>query len=190
MPVDDPVADALLGDSYERIRVERRVYLRYALPRKVAWQSYMLIALAAVLPIVALLPTNIRSEFVPDVTAATPKISFLALVALVLVTATGIGHLFVAWRTRRDLDERTARELFTLENVCSLLGFATGGFAVGTTHGLVLLGFGPFDAYLAIGGGNPFVSSTLAPPLGVVALAALVAGVGLRTAAAWLPKRD
>jgi hypothetical protein len=189
MPADDPIADALLDDSYERIRVERSVYLRYPLSRKVAWQSHMLIALAAILPLAALLPTSLRREFLPVVSAARPKLAFLALVALVVVAATALGHIFVAWQTKRDLDEQTARELFTLENVCSLLGFATGGFAVGATYALVLLGFGPLQTYVAAGGGNPFVQSTLAPPLGVVALTALVVGVALRTAAAWLPTR-
>ena len=185
--MDDSITDAILGGEYQRIRVERRVYLRYPLPRKVAWQSYMLLSIAAVFPLVAFLPAGVREQYLPVVATSTPKIAFVILFGLVLTTTTAVGHLFVAWRTRDGVDEATASDLVTLENACSLLGFATAGVAVGVSHAFVLLGYGPLDAYVALGGGNPFVSSPIAPPLWAVTLLALVLGVCLRTAAAWAP---
>jgi hypothetical protein len=189
MPVEDPITDAILGDGYERLRVESYVYLRYALRRKVAWQSYMLLSVAAILPVATLLPPDVRQEYLPVVATSTPKLAFVAFVAVVLIVGTAVGHLFVGWRTREDLDERTAKSLLTLENACSLVGFATAGLALGVSHGLVLLGFGPLNTYVALGGGNPFVASTFAPPIWFLSLSALVFGVSLRTAAAWLPRR-
>lgn len=189
MGVDDPIADAVLSDGYRRIRVESRVYMRYALRRKVAWQSYMLLAAAALFPVTALLPSEVRREYLPVVATSTPKFAFVAVVAVALVAATAVGHLFVGWRARDDIDERTARSLVTLESACSLVGFATAGFALAASFALLLLGFGPLDAYVALGGGNPFATSTLAPPVRLLSLSALAAGVTLRTAAAWLPGR-
>ena len=147
----------------------------------------MLLSVAAILPLAAFLPVGVREQYLPVVATSTPKIAFVALVGLVLATLTALGHLFVAWRTRTDVDEATARDLVTLENACSLLGFATAGVAIAVSHAFVLLGYGPLDAYVALGGGNPFVSSAIAPPLWAVALLALALGVSLRLAAAWVP---
>ena len=192
---DDPIAERLLSDSpYERLRARQFSYFAQPIDRKLALQSYLLFALAAILPLLAVFPPALRRTYFADVATASPKLAFVALVAVVFVAGTGIGHAVVehARLRLRPLDERQARELVTVETMCSMLGFGTGGFATLATYLLVALGFGgerALDALLAAGGGNPFAPSNLGVTVGTVAVLALVSGVALQTLSAHLHVR-
>ena len=49
---NDPIADALLGEStYERLRVERYALIKRRIPQKLVYQSGLLLALALIVPI-------------------------------------------------------------------------------------------------------------------------------------------
>lgn len=190
MPVDDPITERLLSDSpYERLRARQFSYFARPIDQKLAWQSYLLFALAALLPVLAAFPPGIRRTYFTDVATASPKLAFVALVAVVFVAATGLGHALVehARIHLRPLDEYQARELVTFETLCSMLGFGTGGLATVSTYALVVLGFGgerALDAFLAVGGGNPYAESSLGVTVGTVAVLALVSGVVLQVLSA------
>jgi hypothetical protein len=190
--IDDPLAEKLLSDSpYDRLRARQFSYFRQPIDRKVAWQSYLLFALAAFLPVLSLVPSSIRLTYLGDVATASPKVAFIALVAVVFVAGTGVGHALVGHfrLRRRPLDERQARELVTFEAVFSMLGFGTGGLATLTTYALVLVAFGGEEVLarlLAAGGGNPFAPNDLGVTVGMVTVVALVAGVVLQTVSAHL----
>lgn len=78
MPVDDPIAEALTSDSaYERLRAREFGVLRRAIHEKLAWQSYLLLALAALLPLAAFGANPF--EQVPDAVS----IGTLAITAMV-----------------------------------------------------------------------------------------------------------
>jgi hypothetical protein len=191
--IDDPIADALLGDStYQRVRAERWGWFKQPIPKKLAWQSYLLFALAAVLPLTAALPAGVRESPLSDVASTSPKIALLAMVAAVLVAATGLGHAGVGLRRfslEPSLTEVQALELFNLESLCSLVGFLTGGFATLVTYVFLLVGFGGVEAletYVAAGGGNPFATSTLGVDVASVAVFAMVGAVVLRLLSTYL----
>lgn len=192
---DDPIAERVLSDSpYERLQARQFSYFAQPIDRKLALQSYLLFALAALLPIIAAFPPGLRRVYFADVAAASPKVAFIALVAVVFVAGTGVGHAIVEHvRLRlRPLDEHQARELVTFETLCSMLGFGTGGFATLSTYVLVLMGFGGerlLDAFLALGGGNPFAPSNLGVSVGTVTVLALVSGVALQVLSAHLHVR-
>jgi len=189
---EDPIAEKLLSDSpYERLRARQLSYFVQPIDRKLAWQSYLLFALAALLPVLSVLPPSVRDSYVPAVASSTPKLAFVALVAVVFVAGTGVGHALVehARLRLRPLDERQARELVTFESLCSMLGFGTGGLATAVTYALVLVGFGGrdlLDTFLAVGGGNPFAPSSLGVTVGFVAVVALLSAVVLQTLSAYL----
>lgn len=194
MSVEDPIADALLGESaYERLQAERHSLFRQSLTRKLTWQSYALFSLAAVYPALSVLPGALRRAYLPGgVGFSTPKVAFVGLVAASLVALTGFGHAGVGlWRLRlgRSMNETQARELLNAEAVCSLLGFVTGGFATAMTHAFVLLGFGGVAAvenYVAVGGENPFAPAGLGVSVVDVSVLALVSAVCLLILAAVL----
>ncbi len=192
MSFDDPIAEKLLSDSpYERLRARQLSYFVQPIDRKLAWQSYLLFALAGLLPVLSVLPATVRRAYLPTVASSSPKLAFVALVAVVFVAGTGVGHALVEYFRieRGPLDERQARELVTFESLCSMLGFGTGGLATVSTYALVLLGFGGRDllsAFLAAGGGNPFEPSTLGVTVGFVAVVALLCAVALQTLSAYL----
>lgn len=193
---DDPIADALLGEStYERERLRAFGWFKQSIPRKLALQSYILFALAALLPIAAFLPPSIRETYFAEVAAASPKLAFLGLVAVVLVFGTGIGHALVGVRRvalEPALTELQARELVNIENVCSLLGFFTGGVATVLTYALLLLGFGgesALEAFMSAGGGNPFTASAVGVEVGTVAVTAMVGAVLMRFLSAYVHVR-
>lgn len=192
MTVDDPIAEALLSDSpYERLRAREFSVLGGALPRKLAWQSYLLLSLAALLPIVGLLPAGVREAYAADAALAAPRWAVVALFAVGAIWLTGLGHAGVALRLLRlgpAISEVQARELLSLENVCSLFGFGTAGFAVLVTYAFVALGFAGLDtltAYAAVAG-NPFAPSPLPVSIGSVAIAAMVGAVVLKFLSAYV----
>jgi hypothetical protein len=195
MSPDDPIARKVLSDSpYDRLHVRQFSYFTQPIDRKLAWQSYLLFALAALLPILAVTPPAIRRTYFADVASATPRFVSVALVAVVIVSVAGFG-LAVAEHVRlraRPLDERLAHEIVTFETLCSLLGFGTGGCATVGSYLFVLLALGgqdALDAFLAFGGGNPFVPSGLGISVGIVATTALVVGVVLQTLSAYFHVR-
>jgi hypothetical protein len=194
-PQDDPIARRLLSDSpYERLRARQFSYFAQPIDRKLEWQSYLLFALAALLPILATLPPSIRETYFADAASASPKLAFIALVAVVFVAGTGLGHAIVERRRlcRQPLDERQARELITFETVFSMLGFGTGGFATLSTYVLVLIGFGgeaTLSTLLAAGGGNPFAPNDLGVSVGTVVVLALVSAAVLQVLSAHLHVR-
>lgn len=195
MPLDDPIARKLLSDSpYDRLHVRQFSYFKQPIDQKLAWQSYLLFAIAALLPVLALTPPSIRRTYFADVATATPKIAFVALIALIFVAGAGAG-LAITEHVRlraQPLDERLARELITFETLCSMIGFGTGGCATLAVYLFVLMGFGGqevLDAFLAVGGGNPFAPSDLGVTVGVVATTALVSGVVLQTLSAYFHVR-
>lgn len=192
---DDPIAEKLLSDSpYERLRARQLSYFVQPIDRKLAWQSYLLFTLAGILPMLSLLPSGIRQPYLPTVAESSPKLAFVALVAVVFIAASGVGHALVEFaRIRlRPLDERQARDLVSFESLCSMLGFGTGGFATLSTYALVLVGFGGrdvLDAFLAVGGGNPFTTSALGVTVGFVAIVALSSALALWVLSAYLHVR-
>lgn len=192
MTADDPIAEALLSDSpYERLRAREFRVLGGALPRKLAWQSYLLLALAALLPIVGLLPAGVRETYVPDAAMASPRWAVIALFAVGAIWLTGLGHAGIALRLVSlgpSISEVQARELLNLENVCSLFGFGTAGVAVLVTYAFVALGFAGLDtlmAYAAVAG-NPFAPAPVPVSLGTVAIAATVGAVVLKFLSAFV----
>jgi hypothetical protein len=195
MSVDDPIAEKLLSDNpYDRLHVRQFSYFKQPIDQKLAWQSYLLFAIAALLPLLAFTPPPIRETYFPVVATATPRFVFVALVALAVVAGAGFGLALTEHvRLRaRPLDERLAREILTFETLCSLVGFGTGGCALLAAYLFVLMGFGGtevLDAFLAVGGGNPFVSSGFGVSVGIVATAALVCGVVLQTLSAYFHVR-
>lgn len=187
---DDPIAERILSDSpYDRLRARQFSYFNQSIDRKLALQSYLLFALAALLPVLAFVPASVRRTYIADIATSSPRLAFVAFVAVVFVGGTGVGHALVEHARFRlqPLDERQARELVTFETLCSLLGFGTGGFATLTTYLIVFLGFGgesALDALLAAGGGNPFAPSELGVTVGTVAVLAMVSGVALQVLSA------
>jgi hypothetical protein len=193
MDIEDPIADAILGDSaYDRVRMARWRWFRQPIPRKLALQSYLLLLLAAILPVIGFLPANVRDAYLSSVAVATPKVALVALVATLVVTGTGLGHVVVGLRRvvlEPDLTEKQAAELLDVEGVCSLLGFLTGGVATAVTYAFVALGFGGLEflqSYVAAGGGNPFAASAVGIDVASVAVLALVSGVLLRVLATYV----
>jgi hypothetical protein len=193
MDIEDPIADALLGDSaYDRVRMARWRWFRQSIPRKLTLQSYLLFLLAAILPVVGFLPAAVRDAYLSGAAVATPKVALVALVATLVVAGTGLGHVAVGIRRvvlEPDLTEQQAAELLNVEGVCSLLGFLTGGVAILATYGFVALGFGGLEflqSYIAAGGGNPFATSAVGIDVASVAVLALVSGVSLRVLATYV----
>ena len=192
MSFDDPIAEKLLSDSpYERLRASQLRYFVQPVERKLAWQSYQLLVLAGIFPLLSVLPSSIRQPYLPAVAESSPKLAFVALVAVVFVAGSGVGHALVGYARGRlhPLDERQAHELVAFESLCSMLGFGTGGLATLSTYALVLVGFGgrdALDAFLAAGGGNPFAASAFDVTVGFVAIVALSSAVALRAFSASL----
>ncbi|MFC7137055.1 hypothetical protein [Halobaculum litoreum] len=198
MTRDDPIASALLSDSaYERVRYQRFGWFKQSVTRKLTLQSYLLHVLAGVLPVLALLPAELRrAYFGGPVAAAAPKVGLVALVAVGVVAAGGLGLVAVAAiRLARgdDFDEHTAHSVLNLEDLGSMVGLATGGVATVATYTFVLLGFGGVDtvrAWVDFGGGNPYAPSGVSLDVATVAVTALVLGVCLQVAAAYLHARS
>ncbi|WP_224449304.1 hypothetical protein [Haloprofundus salilacus] len=194
MAVEDPIADALLGESaYERLQAERHTLFQQSIARKLTWESYLLLSLAALYPTLAALPSAVReSYFAGGVAFSAPKVAFVGLVAVALLSLTGVGHAVVGirrLRLGRSMNETQARELLNAEAVCSLLGFVTGGFATAMTQVFVLLGFGgvkTVEGYVAAGGDNPFAQAGLGVNVVEVSVLALVFGICLLILAATL----
>jgi len=197
MSSDDPIAAALVSDStYERLRQQRFGWFKQPVTRKITLQGYLLHVLAGVLPVLALLPRELRAlYFGNSVADAAPKVGVVALVAVGVVAAGGAGLAAVGYlRIRRgdEFDEHTAHSVLNFEDLCSMAGLATGGVATVATYSFVLIGFGGVDAvraWMAFGGGNPYAASGLHLKIGTVAVTALCLGAWFHVAAAYLHTR-
>jgi hypothetical protein len=184
-PLSDPIADTILGGStYERLRLQRFSYFKQSVPRKLALQSGLLFTLAFVLPLAAGYPAETKALFAGHApTAASPKMLLLGLVAggIELGTASAL----VAVTVRRvqlepTLTEEAARRLLNVEDVATLVGFVTGGFAVLLTLGFFVLGYAGPDtvaSFVDSGGTSPFAPSGVGVSVTTLAVAAVGAGV-------------
>lgn len=197
MNSDDPIASAILSDSvYERLRAGRFSWFKQPLSRKLTIQGYLLHVLAAVLPILALLPPDVkRTYFRTSVVDAAPKVAVLAFVAVIVIGVAGVGlsaiGAFRLWR-RDDFDEHTAKSILDFEDLCSMFGLATGTVATVATYLFVLVGFTGVDtlgAWIASGGGNPYAPSGFGIDIGTVAVTALCIGVCLQVVSTYLYAR-
>ncbi|SHH28312.1 hypothetical protein [Halobaculum gomorrense] len=192
MSRNDPIAAALLSESaYQRSRYRRFGWFNQSLTRKLTLQSYLLYILAAVLPVLTLLPSRIRGAYLGGPIAETaPRVCVAALAAAVIVAAGGLGLIGVALfvLVRGDeLTDETARAVRSVERAASMAGLATGGVATVAVVSFALIGFGGVDAvtaWVAAGGGNPYASSGVGLPVATVAVAVLGLGIALRVAAA------
>lgn len=166
---EDPIAAALLSDSvYDSLRVRRRSLFKQSLPRKLAWQSAILAALAMVLPLAVALPESTRTLFpTGDPLSSTPKILLLGAYAGGIEAIAALGLIYVGVRRLRhdgSLTERQARRLLDIEDMASLFSLVTGPFAVLAFDGVFLLAVSGNDAmatFFAAGGDNPFASAAI-----------------------------
>lgn len=183
----DRVTDALLdGSPYERLRLERYSVFSQSIPEKLHAQSALLFGLAAVLPIMAAFPTEVREALAADqIQAASPKIILLGLVGGATVFVCGIGLATLAaarLRLEGEMTEEQAETLLSLEEVASLIGLIIGGVSIVLTICYVLLGHvGPeaLEAYVRTVGRDPFGASGFDVSVAEVAASAFVGAVAL-----------
>jgi len=188
--IQDPVADALLGDStYERLRQTRYSPFGQPIPTKIVYQSGLLFLLALMLPVMAAFPAEVRAMLGGTAVSASPKVLILGLVGGIVVfggglALTAIGFLRVRLESR--MTEELAHRLLGLEDVASLLGIGTGGLAILLTMAYVLMGYVGIRAvewYIDTMGLSPFAPSGVEPvTVGGVATLAFVGSVALLVA--------
>lgn len=190
----DPITDAVLGESaYDRLRALRFGVFKQAIHRKLEWQSYLLLSLAALLPIAAALPHSTRVEYLAgELAVASPKLAVLGFAGAILLVFTGLGHAGVAVRRlarEPDLSEFEAEQLLAAENVCSTLGLGTATLAVVITYAGFALGFGgasAVTAYVEVMGADPFAASQLPLSLGTIMVVSLLGAVVLQLLSAFV----
>lgn len=184
--VDDPVATAVLSESsYERLRVRRHSLFSQSIPRKLAFQGTICLALALVFPIAMTLPASTQALFANgDPLTASPKILLLGAYAGALELVAAAGLCYVAYRRVRQCDsfsEREAHHLLTVEDVASMVSLVTGAVAVAVVDGFFLIGHdgGLLAAFLGAGGGNPYAGTPIPVTVTGIAVTAAVLGVAL-----------
>jgi hypothetical protein len=133
-PSGDHVTDALMGGSaYERLRFERYSVFKQSIPQKMHFQSALLFGLAAVLPVMAALPADVREALnANEVAAASPRVILLGLLggALVFVCGIGLATLgFARLKLGSSITESQAETMLNLEEVASLLSLIIGGIS-------------------------------------------------------------
>ncbi|WP_265109038.1 hypothetical protein [Halosolutus halophilus] len=179
---DDPIADALLGEStYERLRVERYALIKPRIPQKLVYQSGLLLALALVVPITATYPSSVRAAFPGgEPLWASPLVLWVGVCAggIQLGTATCLVAVAIARRSREpQLSESQAHTLLNVEDVASMFGLATGGFAILLTVGFFLLGHvgsETFEAVIVAAPRNPYGQTGVSVPVIAVGTAAAI----------------
>lgn len=178
----DPIADALLGEStYERLRVQRYALIKRRIPRKLAWQSGLLCVLALIVPITATYPSSVRAAFPGgDPLWSSPLVLWVGVWAggIQLGTATCLVAVSIA-RHRREpgLSESQAHTLLNIEDVASMFGLTTGGFAILLTVGFFLLGHAgieTFEAVIESAPQDPYEQTAISVPIVAVGTAAAV----------------
>ncbi|RBI63597.1 hypothetical protein DMJ13_03425 [halophilic archaeon] len=195
--IDDRIARAILADSkYEQLRVRRFSYFKQPIPRKLAWQGGLFLALSLVAPIALAYPGPVAALFVDgNPLTGSPVIALVGAFAVGVELLAALGHLAVAavlLRRKSTLSRRRARNLLAVEDVASLLGLGTGALATAVTVGYFCFGLAGLDAvqwYVAAGGRSPFAPSGTGVTIAVVALVAAVAGVALLGASRCLDRR-
>ncbi|MFD1563223.1 hypothetical protein ACFR99_06655 [Haloarchaeobius amylolyticus] len=183
---NDPIADALLGEStYERLRVERYALIKRRIPQKLVYQSGLLLALALIVPIAATYPTSVRAAFPGgEPLWASPLVLWLGVYAggIELGTAACLVAVAIVRRSREpQLSESQAHVLLNVEDVASMFGLATGGFAILLTVGFFSLGHAggeTFQALINSAPRNPYGQTGVSiPVIAVGAAAAISSGV-------------
>ncbi|MDS0476692.1 hypothetical protein [Natrinema sp. 1APR25-10V2] len=152
---NDPIADALLGEStYERLRVERYALIKRRIPQKLVYQSGLLFALALVVPIVATYPSSVQTAFPGgNPLWSSPLVLWVGVAAggIQLGTATCLVAVSITRRRYEPhLSESQVHALLNVEDVASMFGLATGGFAILITIGFFLLGHAGVDTFTAV----------------------------------------
>lgn len=186
-PSGDHVTDALMGGSaYERLRFERYSVFKQSIPQKMHFQSALLFGLAAVLPVMAALPADVREALnANEVAAASPRVILLGLLggALVFVCGIGLATLgFVRLKLGSSITESQAETMLNLEEVASLLSLIIGGISIVLTICYALMahgGMGTIQAYVRTVGRDPYVASGFDVSVVAVAASAFVGGVAL-----------
>lgn len=149
---DDPIADAILrGSTFERLRATRFSPWRWPIPRKIAYQSYLLTALAAVVPLTLALPPEIADAYLgASRLDASPHVLVLGVFSLIVLVLTGIGHAVIGLyrlRLEPDISQNRALELLAWEDVASSLGLGTAGVGVFATLAGVGVGYAGTDLF-------------------------------------------
>lgn len=179
---NDPIADALLGEStYERLRVERYALIKRRIPRKLVYQSGLLFALALVVPIVATYPSAVQAAFPGgDPLWSSPLVLWVGVYAGGIEVGTATCLVAVAITRRRyepSLSESQVHALLNVEDVASMFGLATGGFAILITVGFFLLGHAGVETVTAVvesAPRNPYGRTGVPIPVTAVGAAAAV----------------
>jgi hypothetical protein len=188
--IQDPVANALLGDStYERLRRLRYTPLSQPIPTKLVWQSGLLLLLALMLPVMAAFPAEVRAMLGGTAVSSSPKVLLLGLVGGLVVFGGGVALTVVGFlrvHLEPRMTETLAHRLLGMEDVASLLGIGTGGIAIVLTMAYVLMGYVGVRAvewYVDTMGLSPFAPSGIEPiTVGGVATLAFVGSVALLVA--------
>jgi len=191
---DDPIADALLGEStYERLRVERYALIKRRIPQKLVYQSGLLLALALIVPIAATYPTSVQSAFPGSAPLwASPLVLWLGVYAggIELGTAACLVVVAIVRRSREpQLSESQAHVLLNVEDVASMFGLATGGFAVLLTVGFFSLGHAggeTFQAVIDSAPRNPYGQTGVPVPVIAVGVAAAISAGAVYVASQYL----
>jgi len=178
---NDPIADALLGEStYERLRVERYALIKRRIPQKLVYQSGLLFALALVVPIVATYPSSVQAAFPGgDPLWSSPLVLWVGVSAGGIQLGTATCLVAVAITRRRyepHLSESQVHALLNVEDVASMFGLATGGFAILITVGFFLLGHAGVETFTAV------VESAPRDPYGQTGVSVSIMTVGAAAA--------
>ncbi len=179
---NDPIADALLGEStYERLRVERYALIKRRIPQKLVYQSGLLFAIALVVPIVATYPSSVQATFPGgDPLWSSPLVLWVGVYAGGIELGTAACLVAVAIARRRyepSLSESQVHALLNVEDVASMFGLATGGFAILITVGFFLLGHAGAETVSAVvesAPRNPYGQTGISVPVIVVGTAAAI----------------
>jgi hypothetical protein len=196
MPPDEIAAAVLSGSAYERLRIERHSHFKQSIPRKLTWQTGLLVMLATVFPLYLAFPES-AAVYLPgtDPTTANPQVLLLGvfgggveLFAATLMVGVGLFRL-----RKAPVTERQAETMVNLETMASYLGFGTGGLAIFVTVGyfaMGLAGTGTLEAYTAFTDGvNPFAPAQVGLSVETVAVGATVAALCLLTVSQYLDVR-
>lgn len=186
--LDDRIADALLnGSVYEEVSTEMYRWFHSPVTDRLRWQSVLLLGIAAIYPVVALLPDSVKQAYLgtTDVASTSPAVAILAAAALVFTTLAATGHLsavYLRLKWEPDISRSQARELISLEETSSLIGFGTAGAGAFIAHVFAAIGFGGIETVTQYGVA-PYGSGGGIITLKLVAIIAVVLGALLYLAA-------
>jgi len=152
---DDQITGAILsGSTFERLRATRFSPWRWPIPQKIAYQSYLLVALAAVVPLtLAFAPEVAEAYLGPSRLDASPHVLVLGLFSLIVLVLTGIGHAVIGLyrlRLEPDISRDRALDLFAWEDVAASLGLGTAGVGVMGTLAGTAVGYAGTDPFASV----------------------------------------